>query len=104
VSFCCDAHEVARTYLKRLGQGSIDRLPGYLPGPQQHGCSYPTPGGFVRGMHQGERTCLSHVMEHVAANLPTGGAAIDVTDSVHPGAACGWREIERVFAMMTATC
>jgi hypothetical protein len=33
-------------------------------------------------------------MEHVAANLPTGGAAIDVTDSVHPSAACGWREIE----------
>jgi cyanophycin synthetase len=31
----------------RLGQGFIDRLPGYLPGLQQHGCSYPTPGGFV---------------------------------------------------------
>jgi hypothetical protein len=33
-------------------------------------------------------------MERVAANLSTGGTAIDVTDSVHPSAACAWRKIE----------
>lgn len=77
-----------------LGQGFIDRLPGYLPGLQQHGCSYQTPGGFVRRMHEGEGTSLGHVMGHVVPNLSTGGTAIDVTDSVQPSAACGWREIE----------
>jgi len=53
----------------RLGQGFIDRLLGYLPGLEQHGCSYQTPGGFVRRMCEGEGTWLGHVMEHVAIEL-----------------------------------
>jgi cyanophycin synthetase len=53
----------------RLGQDFIDRLLGYLPGLRQHGCSYNTPGGFVRHMCEGEGTWLSHVMEHVAIEL-----------------------------------
>ena len=53
----------------RLGRDFIDRLVGYLPGLQQHGCSYHPPGGFVRRMCEGEGTWLGHVMEHVAIEL-----------------------------------
>lgn len=53
----------------RLGHDFIDRLLGYLPGLQQHGCSYNTAGGFVRRMWEGEGTWLGHVMEHVAIEL-----------------------------------
>ena len=53
----------------RLGQDFIGRLLGYLGGLQQHGCSYNTPGGFVRRMCEGEGTWLGHVMEHVAIEL-----------------------------------
>jgi cyanophycin synthetase len=53
----------------RLGQSFIDRLLGYLPGLQEHGCSYQAPGGFVRRMCEGDGTWLGHVMEHVAIEL-----------------------------------
>src|ERR1700736_7042199 len=49
----------------RLGQGFIDRLLGYLPGLQQHGCSYNTPGGFVRGTGEGGGNRLGALCEHV---------------------------------------
>ena len=38
----------------RLDQGFIDRLPGYLSGLQQHGCTYQTPGGIVRACAKAE--------------------------------------------------
>ncbi|HEY8613079.1 MAG TPA: hypothetical protein VIL69_17560, partial [Roseomonas sp.] len=65
----------------RLDLGALeswpsDRLPGFtddliamLPGLQEHGCSYGTPGGFIRRLREG--TWLGHVAEHVALELQT---------------------------------
>ena len=53
----------------RLGTGFIDPLLQYLPGLQEHGCSYKEPGGFVRRLKEDEGTWLGHVMEHVAIEL-----------------------------------
>jgi len=46
-----------------------DRLLAALPGLQQHGCCFRTPGGFVRRLREG--TWLGHVIEHVALELQT---------------------------------
>ncbi len=46
----------------RLGQAFIDGLLAALPGLHEHGCSYRTPGGFVRRMTEDEGTWLGHVM------------------------------------------
>jgi cyanophycin synthetase len=63
----------------RLDLGALetfptDRLPGFdaalvgrLPGLADHGCSFGTPGGFLRRMEMG--TWLGHVIEHVAIEL-----------------------------------
>jgi cyanophycin synthetase len=49
--------------------GSTDRLLTLLPGLQEHGCCFRTPGGFVRRLHEG--TWLGHIAEHVALQLQT---------------------------------
>ncbi len=53
----------------RLGKDFVDPLLDYLPGLQEHGCSYKEPGGFVRRLKEDEGTWLGHVMEHVAIEL-----------------------------------
>jgi len=53
----------------KLGKDFIDPLLDFLPGLQEHGCSYREPGGFVRRMREDEGTWLGHVMEHVAIEL-----------------------------------
>ncbi len=53
----------------RLGPEFTDRLIEYLPGLKEHGCSYRTPGGFIRRLREDEGTWLAHVMEHVAIEL-----------------------------------
>ena len=62
----------------RLGQGFIDGLLAALPGLHEHGCSYRTPGGFIRRMTEDEGTWLGHVMEHIAIELQV-VAGSDVT-------------------------
>ena len=49
--------------------GFAERLVEALPGLQEHGCSYRTPGGFIRRMVEDEGTWLGHVWEHVALEL-----------------------------------
>jgi cyanophycin synthetase len=53
----------------RLGDGFIDALTVALPGLAEHGCSYNTPGGFLRRMREDGGTWLGHVLEHVAIEL-----------------------------------
>ncbi len=53
----------------RLGREYVDGLVKALPGLAEHGCSYKTPGGFIRRMREGEGTWLGHVLEHVAIEL-----------------------------------
>jgi cyanophycin synthetase len=53
----------------RLGSEFIDGLLEGLPGLHEHGCSYGTPGGFVRRMREDEGTWLGHVLEHVSLEL-----------------------------------
>jgi len=59
----------------RLGAAFTDALLDALPGLKEHGCSYGTPGGFVRRLGEGEGTWLGHVLEHVAIELQTVAAA-----------------------------
>jgi cyanophycin synthetase len=47
--------------------GFTDRLLELIPTLKEHGCSYGTPGGFVRQMREG--TWIAHVAEHVAIEL-----------------------------------
>jgi cyanophycin synthetase len=53
----------------RLGGEFVDALSAALPGLAEHGCSYRTPGGFLRRMREDEGTWLGHVLEHVAIEL-----------------------------------
>jgi cyanophycin synthetase len=53
----------------RLGQAFTDKVIEYLPGLEEHGCSYREKGGFIRRMIEDEGTWLGHVMEHVAIEL-----------------------------------
>jgi cyanophycin synthetase len=46
-----------------------DRLLALLPSLGGHGCSYKTPGGFVKRLEEG--TWVGHVAEHVALELQT---------------------------------
>ncbi|MCP5090447.1 MAG: cyanophycin synthetase [Gammaproteobacteria bacterium] len=62
----------------RLGDDFLEPLLEYLPGLQEHGCSYREPGGFVRRLREEEGTWLGHVMEHVALELQN-VAGSDVT-------------------------
>ena len=49
--------------------GFVDALLEAIPTLREHGCSYGTPGGFVRRMTEEEGTWLGHVLEHVAIEL-----------------------------------
>lgn len=53
----------------KLGKEFIDGLLEALPGLAEHGCSYKTPGGFVRRLREDEGTWMGHIMEHVAIEL-----------------------------------
>ncbi|MEP7348238.1 MAG: cyanophycin synthetase, partial [Gemmatimonadaceae bacterium] len=53
----------------RLGEPFIGVLLDRLPGLQEHGCSYGTPGGFIRRLREDEGTWLGHVLEHCAIEL-----------------------------------
>lgn len=53
----------------RIGQDFVDGLLAALPGLAEHGCSYRTPGGFVRRMREDEGTWMGHVLEHMALEL-----------------------------------
>ena len=53
----------------KLGKGFVDGLIAALPGLAEHGCSYQTPGGFIRRMNEDEGTWLGHVLEHCALEL-----------------------------------
>lgn len=46
-----------------------DGLLEALPGLREHGCSYRTPGGFVRRLTEDDGTWLGHVWEHIALEL-----------------------------------
>jgi len=65
-----------RVDLGELEEYPTNRLPGFvdalleaIPTLREHGCSYGTPGGFVRRMTEDEGTWLGHVLEHVAIEL-----------------------------------
>lgn len=52
------------------------KIPGFsvsllraIPTLASHGCSYGSPGGFVKRMTENEGTWMGHVMEHVALEL-----------------------------------
>ena len=64
-----DLGELEQWPTARLGPGFIDGLVAALPGLAEHGCSYRTPGGFLRRMREDEGTWLGHVFEHVAIEL-----------------------------------
>ncbi len=53
----------------RLGAPFVDSLLEALPGLSEHGCSYRTPGGFVRRLTEDDGTWMGHVLEHVAIEL-----------------------------------
>lgn len=44
-----------------------DRLLALIPTLQEHGCSYGTPGGFIRRLAEG--TWMGHVIEHIALEV-----------------------------------
>ncbi len=47
--------------------GFVERLTGWLPGLERHGCSVGRPGGFVERLRRG--TYLAHIAEHVTIEL-----------------------------------
>lgn len=49
--------------------GFTDALLALLPGLENHGCCFKTPGGFVRRLREG--TWIGHIAEHVALELQT---------------------------------
>ena len=53
----------------KIGQEFVDGLLEALPGLAAHGCSYRTPGGFVRRMREDDGTWMGHVLEHMALEL-----------------------------------
>ncbi|MDH3743778.1 MAG: cyanophycin synthetase [Acidobacteriota bacterium] len=64
-----DLEELEEWSSTRLGPAFIDRLLEVLPGLRQHGCSYRTPGGFVRRLTEDDGTWMGHILEHVAIEL-----------------------------------
>ncbi len=66
IRFTVDLGELEQWPTVRLGRRFVDGLLHALPGLHQHGCSYETPGGFVRRMTEDEGTWLGHVLEHCA--------------------------------------
>jgi len=64
-----DLEELEQWPTGRLGKRFVDELLHVLPGLHEHGCSYETPGGFVRRMTEEEGTWLGHVLEHCAIEI-----------------------------------
>jgi len=64
-----DLEELEEWPSVRLGSTFIDTLLEWLPGLQEHGCSYGEPGGFVRRLTENEGTWMGHILEHVAIQL-----------------------------------
>lgn len=64
-----DLGELEAWPTRRLGDEFVSPLLGRLPGLGEHGCSYGTPGGFIRRLREDEGTWLGHVLEHVAIEL-----------------------------------
>ena len=62
----------------KLGPAFVDPLLDALPGLHEHGCSYGTPGGFVRRLRENDGTWIGHIWEHVAIELQNEAGA-DVT-------------------------
>ncbi len=73
-----DLGELEKWPTGKLGAAFVDPLLEALPGLHDHGCSYRTPGGFVRRLREDEGTWLGHVMEHIAIELQN-VAGIEVT-------------------------
>ncbi|NOT34491.1 MAG: cyanophycin synthetase [Candidatus Eisenbacteria bacterium] len=69
IRFTLDLEELEQWPTLKLGRGFIDGLLAALPGLHEHGCSYETPGGFVRRMTEDEGTWLGHVLEHCAIEI-----------------------------------
>ena len=53
----------------KIGKEFTDGLVAALPGLDEHGCSYRTPGGFIRRLTEDEGTWLGHVFEHVILEI-----------------------------------
>ena len=53
----------------KIGKEFTDGLVAALPGLDEHGCSYRTPGGFIRRLTEDEGTWLGHVLEHVILEI-----------------------------------
>lgn len=64
-----DLEELEEWPSVRLGSTFIDTLIEWLPGLQEHGCSYGEPGGFLRRLTENEGTWMGHILEHVAIQL-----------------------------------
>lgn len=62
----------------KIGTEFVDGLIEALPGLEEHGCSYRTPGGFVRRLREDDGTWLGHVWEHMILELQ-GSAGSNVT-------------------------
>lgn len=62
----------------KLGDSFIDSLINTLPGLNTHGCSYRTPGGFIRRLREEEGTWIGHIWEHVTLEMQE-VAGTDVT-------------------------
>ncbi len=69
IRFTVDLEELEQWPTVRLGRRFVDGLLHALPGLHQHGCSYETPGGFVRRMTEDEGTWIGHVLEHCAIEI-----------------------------------
>ena len=69
IRFTVDLEELEHWPTVRLGRRFVDGLLHALPGLHQHGCSYETPGGFVRRMTEDEGTWIGHVLEHCAIEI-----------------------------------
>jgi len=69
IRYTLDLAELERWPTMKLGRSFIDGLLEALPGLHEHGCSYETPGGFVRRMTEDEGTWLGHVLEHAAIEV-----------------------------------
>jgi cyanophycin synthetase len=69
IRYVLDLGELEEWPTGKLGAEFIDPLLECQPGLDEHGCSYRTPGGFVRRLREDEGTWLGHVMEHVAIEL-----------------------------------
>lgn len=62
----------------KIGEDFIEQMLDALPGLNEHGCSYRTPGGFVRRLREDEGTWMAHIWEHMSIELQN-VAGSDVT-------------------------